>query len=127
MAKLPVRYLGIPLNSKAINAQDCSGLIDRITSRIHSWSNRYLSRAGRRLLIQSVLHSVISVERECNRQRFLVSWKEVCKEKIEGGLGIKDLSVMNEALRLNQLWELSKDADSVWKAWTRAYWTKGKD
>ncbi|KAL9688026.1 hypothetical protein QQ045_032438 [Rhodiola kirilowii] len=47
---------------------------------------------------------------------FLVSWKEVCKEKAEGGLGIKDLSVMNEALRLNQLWEMSKDADSVWRA-----------
>ncbi|KAL9689960.1 hypothetical protein QQ045_010353 [Rhodiola kirilowii] len=58
---------------------------------------------------------------------FLVSWKEVCKEKDEGGLGIKDLSVMNKAMRLNQLWEMSKDAYSVWRAWTRAYWTKGKD
>ncbi|KAL9662560.1 hypothetical protein QQ045_027393 [Rhodiola kirilowii] len=126
MAKLPVRYLGIPLTSKAISAQDCRSLIDRITGRIHLWSNRYLSRAGRRLLIQSVLHSVVffwarmcilpkkvlhTVSSICVRflwkrnaigkGGFLVSWKE--------------------------LWELSKDADSIWRAWTRAYWSKGKD
>ncbi|KAL9673726.1 hypothetical protein QQ045_029987 [Rhodiola kirilowii] len=150
--QLPVRYLGIPLTSKAISAQDCKSLIDRITGRIHSWSNRYLSRAGRWLLIQSVLHSVVffwarmcflhkkvlhTVSSICARflwkgnaigkGGFLVSWKDVCKEKIKGGLGIKDLSIMNEAMRLNQLWELSKDADSIWRAWTRAYWSKGKD
>ncbi|KAL9669292.1 hypothetical protein QQ045_006836 [Rhodiola kirilowii] len=152
LAKLPVRYLGILLNSKAISAQDCSSLIDKITSRIHSWSNRYLSRVGRRLLIQSVLQSVVffwarmcilpkkvvnSVNSICARflwkgnasgkGGFPVSWVDVCKEKSEGGLGIKDITIMNEAMRLNQLWDLSKDTDSVWRAWTRAYWTKGKE
>ncbi|CAM8931449.1 unnamed protein product [Rhodiola kirilowii] len=58
---------------------------------------------------------------------FLVSWKEVCKAKAEGGLGLKNLSIMNEAMRLNQLWEMRNEVDSVWKAWTRAYWTKGRD
>ncbi|KAL9689967.1 hypothetical protein QQ045_010360 [Rhodiola kirilowii] len=146
VAKLPVRYIGIPLNAKAINAQDCSSLIDIITSRIHSWSNRYLSRAGRRLLIQSVLQSVIFFwARMCilpkkvlhlvcsicarflwkgnasGKGGFLVIWTEGCKGKSEGGLGIKDISIMNEAMRLNQLWELSKDVDSVWRAWTREH------
>ncbi|KAL9666522.1 hypothetical protein QQ045_000856 [Rhodiola kirilowii] len=152
VAKLPVRYLGIPLTSKAISAQDCKSLIDIITGRIHSWSNRYLLRAGRRLLINSILHSVVffwarmcilpkkvlhTVSSICARflwkgnatgkGGFLVSWREVCKEKIEGGLGVQDLSIMNEAMRLNQLWELSKDVDSIWQAWTKAYWSKGKD
>ncbi|KAL9685505.1 hypothetical protein QQ045_022955 [Rhodiola kirilowii] len=27
-------------------------------------------------------------------------------------------------MRFNQLWEMGNNADSVWKAWTRAYWTK---
>ncbi|KAL9668393.1 hypothetical protein QQ045_002774 [Rhodiola kirilowii] len=58
---------------------------------------------------------------------FLVSWKEVCGVKSEGGLGIKDLSTMNEATRLKQLWEMRNEVDNVWKAWTRAYWTKGRD
>ncbi|KAL9688535.1 hypothetical protein QQ045_032957 [Rhodiola kirilowii] len=152
VAKLPVRYLGIPLNSKAISFQDCSSFIDRITGRIHSWRNRFLSRAGRRLLIQSVLHSILYYwARMCTLPRkvlntvgsicarflwkgnalgnggFLVSWKEVCKAKAEGGLGLKNLSIMKEAMRLNQLWEMRNEADSVWKAWTRAYWTEGRD
>ncbi|KAL9688739.1 hypothetical protein QQ045_033163 [Rhodiola kirilowii] len=152
VTKLPVRYLGIPLNSKAISSQDSSCLIGRITSIIDSWSNRFLSRAGRMLLIQYVLQSIFyfwarmcilprnvlhTVSNLCAtflwkrngtcRGGFRMSWKEVCKEKSEGGLGIKDLSIMNEAMRLNKLWEMGNDADSVWKAWTKAYWTKGRD
>ncbi|KAL9671528.1 hypothetical protein QQ045_009097 [Rhodiola kirilowii] len=34
---------------------------------------------------------------------------------------------MNDAMRINQLWEMVKDEDSVWKAWTKAYWTKGRN
>ncbi|KAL9665016.1 hypothetical protein QQ045_020425 [Rhodiola kirilowii] len=58
------------------------------------------------------------------RGSLMVSWKEVCKEKPEEGLGLKDLSIMNDAMRINQLWEMAKDEDSVWKAWTKAYLTK---
>ncbi|KAL9690804.1 hypothetical protein QQ045_011214 [Rhodiola kirilowii] len=113
VAKLPVRYLGIPLSSKKISSADVNNLINRITSKINAWSNRFLSRAGRRLLIRSVLHAtfyywarMISLPSKvlqvvyslCARFlwrgnvaggkcSFLVSWKEVCKNKKEGGWG----------------------------------------
>ncbi|KAL9663007.1 hypothetical protein QQ045_027844 [Rhodiola kirilowii] len=83
IAKLPVRYLGIPLSSKKLN------------SRGHI----------------------------C----FLVSWKEVCKIKKEGGLGLRDLSTLNDAMRLNQLWKFSNEDGDVWNSWLRAYWTRGND
>ncbi|KAL9670577.1 hypothetical protein QQ045_008130 [Rhodiola kirilowii] len=58
---------------------------------------------------------------------FLVSWKEVCKIKKEGGLGLRDLSTLNDAMRLNQLRKVSNEDGGVWNSWLRAYWTRGND
>ncbi|CAM8921356.1 unnamed protein product [Rhodiola kirilowii] len=138
VTRLPIRYLGIPINSKSICSRDCTTLIDIITSRIHAGSTRFLSRAGRRLLIQSVLHSIVSFwARMCilpkkflhavasictrffwkgntsGRGNHLVCWKDVCNGKAEEGLGFKDLIIMNDAVRLNQLWGLSNGRRSI--------------
>ena len=43
--KLPVRYLGVPLITTKLRCLDCKPLIDRITARIRSWTNRPLSFA----------------------------------------------------------------------------------
>ncbi|CAM9000776.1 unnamed protein product [Rhodiola kirilowii] len=51
---LPVRFLGLPLTSRSLSRKDCNILIEKITSRLECWSNRFLSRAGRRVLVSSV-------------------------------------------------------------------------
>ncbi|KAL9676805.1 hypothetical protein QQ045_005025 [Rhodiola kirilowii] len=56
---LPVRYLGFPLTSRYISAHNCPVIIHRITKMLGFWSNRFLSRAGRRVLIQSVLQAIV--------------------------------------------------------------------
>lgn len=49
---LLVRHLGVPLlSSTELKYSDCKALIDRITSRAKSWTNKYLSHAGRIQLI----------------------------------------------------------------------------
>jgi len=40
--ELPVRYLGVPLLTTKLRHIDCKTLVDRITSRIKSWTNRDL-------------------------------------------------------------------------------------
>ncbi|KAL9671441.1 hypothetical protein QQ045_009009 [Rhodiola kirilowii] len=55
----------------------------------------------------------------------LIDWNTVCLDKKEGGLGIKNLETMNDAMVLNQLWDLNKDNLNVWSQWIKAYWTKG--
>lgn len=45
--KLPVRYLGVPFITKKLSIGDCQPLIDRIAKRVHSWSWKHLSYAGR--------------------------------------------------------------------------------
>ncbi|GFS44393.1 hypothetical protein Acr_00g0090060 [Actinidia rufa] len=64
-------------------------------------------------------------------KRPLVAWKDICKPKLEGGLGFMDLNAWNWALLAKALWNLQskKDTLQVWmeiKAWlgfTRALTT----
>ncbi|GJW01885.1 RNA-directed DNA polymerase, eukaryota, reverse transcriptase zinc-binding domain protein [Tanacetum coccineum] len=58
VGKLPVTYLGVPLITKQISANDCKCLIDKINARVNNWKNRMLSYAGRLQLIASVLASM---------------------------------------------------------------------
>lgn len=57
---LHVRYLGLPLMTKSMRRQDYMPLVERVRSRICSWTSRYLSYAGRLQLINSVLLSIVS-------------------------------------------------------------------
>lgn len=55
---LPVRYLGVPIISSRLGKADCISLVDRITNRVQSWTQRFLSFAGCLQLIRSVLHAI---------------------------------------------------------------------
>ena len=55
---LPVRYLGVPLLSTKLKYIDCKTMIDKITSRTKTWTNRDLTYAGRVQLIKNVLFSM---------------------------------------------------------------------
>jgi hypothetical protein len=55
---LPVRYLGVPLLSTKLKYIDCKSMIDKITSRTKSWTNRDLTYVGRVQLIKNVLFSM---------------------------------------------------------------------
>lgn len=39
--KLLVRYLGVPLISKNLTAEDCGLLIDKVSARIDSWLSKH--------------------------------------------------------------------------------------
>ena len=120
---LPIRYLGVPLISKGLKANDCKVLEDRILKRVKSWSSKLLSYAGRVTLIKSVLMSMqtfwcshfvlpkrvcLNIEKiirkflwsgnEMNPNRASVAWEDLCLPKEEGGLGIKRMQDWNIAL-----------------------------
>ena len=56
--KLHVRYFGTSLITSKLKATDCKALVDKITARIKSWTNKSLSYAGRLQLIQYVLFRI---------------------------------------------------------------------
>ncbi|XP_074327862.1 uncharacterized protein LOC141665780 [Apium graveolens] len=54
----PVKFLGVPLISYQLCVNDCMPLIEKITSRLHSWATLLLSPAGRVMLIKSIVHAI---------------------------------------------------------------------
>ncbi|GJZ76220.1 RNA-directed DNA polymerase, eukaryota, reverse transcriptase zinc-binding domain protein [Tanacetum coccineum] len=105
---LPIKYLGVPMVSKMITHRDCMVVIEVIRKRVGDWRNKFLSFAGRLQLISSVLSSlqVYQSHYRCNEidrilKNFLwmgggsnkgivsVSWKDICKPKSQGGLGLR--------------------------------------
>lgn len=149
---LPVRYLGVPLISKRLYCNDYLPLIEKARSRIMDWKNKVLSFAGRLPLILSVVSSMqvywfsmfilpVSIATEVERlmRDFLwnfgvfkrgkakVKWSDVCKRKVEGGLGIKSLEDWNIALVSKHIWNLISCKNSLWVKWIHIHKLKGRN
>lgn len=129
-----------------MTAQDYAPLLEKIRARIRSWTARFLSFAGRMQLISSVIFSLtnfwISAFRlpkkcieeidslcsaflwsgpELNTKKAKVSWKDCCKPKEEGGLGLRSISEANDVSCLKLVWRILSSADSLWVRWIRRY------
>ncbi|GAV93079.1 hypothetical protein CFOL_v3_36457, partial [Cephalotus follicularis] len=140
---LPVKYLGLPLITSRLTKRDCIPLIEKILTRVNSWTTKILSYAGRLQLIKSTLASMqifwcstfllpAEVIKECERilrkflwassgnsgKRGLVKWTTVCLPRPEGGLGIKSLKTWNQILLLKQIWNILND-HSLWVQWCK--------
>ncbi|GJW04780.1 RNA-directed DNA polymerase, eukaryota, reverse transcriptase zinc-binding domain protein [Tanacetum coccineum] len=125
--ELPVRYLGVPLTSKMLSIADCKVLVEKVKKRIFDWRNKSLSFAGKLQLVASVLSSLhvywasmfmlpVSIcdsidklfknfiwgKSESSSGIASVSWKDVCRPKNQGGLGLKscghDWALLGECL-----------------------------
>ena len=150
--ELPVRYLGLPLMTKAMRQQDYFPLVEKIRSRISTWTSRFLSYAGRLQLIKAVIMSLVNfwasvyllllpskcideIERLCGAFLWTgpelkttgakVAWATVCQEKNEGGLGIIDLRLVNRINVLKLIWRLLS-GKSLWGKWIKSNLLKQK-
>ncbi|WZZ40579.1 hypothetical protein YC2023_036838 [Brassica napus] len=138
------RYLGLPLSPKRISAATLQPFIDRITSKLHSWTVKFLSFAGKVKMIYSVIYGMVNfwssvfvlpkwfyakVDSLCSG--FLwkncttsasgarVSWLNICKPKSEGGLGIRQLEEFELVFRLKRAWMFFTGSGSLWVPWLR--------
>ena len=120
-------------------------LVEKIRKRIGTWTGRFLSYARRLQLINSVIMSLVNlwmeafrlpsgcipeIEKLCsaflwsgvelNSRKAKVSWKEVCRTKQEGGLGIRSLKEMNVVSILKLLWRIMS-TNSLCVRWIEVY------
>ena len=112
--KFPFDYLGFKIRPSKLKKEDWIVIIDKINNKLSSWNNRFLSRAGRLVLVNSVLSAIPSYwmavhrfpkwviekidrirrnylwngDSSCRGYKCLVNWDMCCKSKKEGGLEI---------------------------------------
>ncbi|KAK1274597.1 hypothetical protein QJS04_geneDACA023318 [Acorus gramineus] len=144
LCSLPVKHLGLPLQTGTLSNSSCLPLIDKVRKRLQSWAGLYLSKAGRLELIHSVISSyslfwtagfslpkksIRTLEQiarsflwageEGRQKQHAVSWDQICLPKDEGGLGLKRLVDWNSAAMGVQLWELASNLPSIWAVWMK--------
>ncbi|XP_043697430.1 uncharacterized protein LOC122648259 [Telopea speciosissima] len=147
--KLPIRYLGVPLVSGRLSMKDCSPILDLVRRKLEGWKARFLSYAGRLLLLSSVLQGsyiywagifglpgnvITKLESmfsnflwsgpSLERKTHFISWDAVCKPKSEGGLGIKRVKEMNIVGIMQQIWWIASKQDRFWVNWVHQRYLK---
>ncbi|KAG7564477.1 Ribonuclease H-like superfamily [Arabidopsis suecica] len=133
------KYLGMPVLQKRINKDTFGEILERISTRLAGWKGRMLSLAGRITLTKAVIssipvHSMSTIKLPAStlckldkaardfiwgssgegRKLHLVSWKNVCLPKKDGGLGIRTACEMNKALLAKLGWRLLHEKTSLW-------------
>lgn len=138
--KLPIKYLGMPLGASPRLKSTWKPVIDKIKSRLSSWKRRNTSFGGRLTQIKSVLSNlpiyymsifkipegvaktIESIQAnflwggsDLNRKIHMFSWAKMMQKKEHGGLGIKGVREMNEALLLKWWWRYGVEKDALWR------------
>lgn len=133
-----IKYLGYWLKPSSQNIADWVWLVAKIEKILTCWSHRYLSRAGRLILIKVVLEAtpvfsmalawiprniLAKLQQLCNwylwagnqdkRIFAWIGWNKIALPKKWGGWGLKDLPIFAKALAGKMGWALLT-SHSLW-------------
>jgi len=133
-----LKYLGFSLKANLYLKRDWVWLVGKVEKRLRVWSHKWLSRAGRLVLVKSVLEAIPVywmslawipkgileiIRRICFK--FLwsgkkedqttpwVNWKKIAVPKGLGGWGLKNIFLFHKALAAKGGWRLLKST-SLW-------------
>ena len=132
------KYLGLPEHFGRKKRDIFANLIDRIRQKSISWSTRYLSSAGKQVLLHAVLAALPTYTMSCfklplsickqiqsvltrfwwdakpeTRKLCWVSWTRLTRPKSAGGLGFREIEQFNNALLAKLAWRILKEPHSL--------------
>ena len=132
------KYLGLPTFVSGSKKRVFRYIQERVLKKLKGWKEGFLSHAGREVLIKAIAQAIPTYAMQCFRipvemlkdiegmcRRFFwgqkkderkvawVGWSKMYKAKKEGGLGMRNLQIFNEALLTKQAWRLVKYPDSL--------------
>ncbi|GKV26615.1 hypothetical protein SLEP1_g35880 [Rubroshorea leprosula] len=136
----PFKYLGILIGGNHRRLTMWQPLVESFKRKLASWKGRHLSFGGQITLINSVLSSLlvfwmsvylipkgILISIDKIHRNFLwggegekkkinwVSWDKVCKQKENGGLGVRNLRKFNLALMGKWWGRLASSKEGLWR------------
>lgn len=144
------KYLGLPALVGRSKEQAFKGLKDRIARKIQGWNERFLSKAGREVLIKAVAQAIPTFTMSCfslpksfckdvdalvanfwwgqskeGNKIHWANWKKMCMPKEKGGMGFRDLYSFNQAMLAKEGWRFLQDQHSlVYRVYKAKYFPK---
>jgi hypothetical protein len=145
------KYMGLPMYIGKSRSKCFSYLKERIWARIQGWKERFLSKAGKEILLKAVAQAIPTYAMSCfdltkglcddistmicrywwsqqedeNRMHW-VGWDKMKLPKEQGGMGFRDLYSFNLAMLSRQVWRLLQVPDSLCSRVLRAkYYPNG--
>ncbi|GAU22757.1 hypothetical protein TSUD_129690 [Trifolium subterraneum] len=140
VGSLPFMYLGLLVGANPRKERTWKPLLDNLTKRPSDWHFWFVSLGGRVILLNSVLNSIpicylsfmkmpvkiwkqiVKLQRKflwggtiMERKIPWVSWANVCKPKVDGGLGIRELRAVNLSLLGKWRWRLLSGRQGIWR------------
>ncbi|XP_026433561.1 uncharacterized protein LOC113331002 [Papaver somniferum] len=136
---LPFMYLGMPLGAKPNSKHIWDHIIEKFEERLSLWRQISLSKGGKLALLKCILCSLpiyyfslfkapVSVIKilEKKMKNFLwengigskvshlINWGLVCADKERGGLGMRNLKIMNQCMLAKWCWRFGQDKNRLW-------------
>ena len=132
------KYLGLPSFVGRGKMANFAFIKERVWSKLKCWKEKLLSQAGREVLIKAVIQALPAFAMSCfklpsalchdievlirkfwwgqrggRRKVHWVKWYNLCRSKLEGGMGFREINKFNNALLAKQVWRLVTNHDSL--------------
>ncbi|RVW99832.1 putative ribonuclease H protein [Vitis vinifera] len=106
---IPSSYLGMPLGQLSTLWRCGMGLKSGFVEGL-------LCGRGMRLRLEKIQRDFLWGGGTLAHKPHLVRWNLVCLEKRKGGLGVRNLSLMNNALLCKWNWRFANERDALWRS-----------
>ena len=131
-------YLGLPMVGGKSKVGTFEEILEWITKRVIDWKEKYIAKAGREVLIKTVVQAILTYSMSIFRIPKAVcdginsvlakywwgqtrnekkihwnNWGKLCSPKNKGGMGFQDLNVFNLAMLAKQAWRFIQGTHSL--------------